>query len=401
MNHFLLHNLFTEWNKNPGLQKLGTGDYLLLHQLIDKQAWPLQSFDEVVFVFQTLWLKHQDQQETFRQFFDKRRSAINEMINLLSIKTKLKEVIAPDDKLLTEKQIRDKELEADKKKAEAKADEPLKKDDDKASQIEKITETEEIPLPEGRITLFLGNGSNSGMNNLAAYAVPDSQPLLPPAKKYLLGTEYFPVQNRVLQQSWRSLYSNRESNSLYGIDVPKTINKICREGFFTRFEHETGRENIISLFIFIDHGGSMVACEEFGRELLNSASQSGVHSQGSEPYFFHNVPQSHSSQGYMLHNEQQTKAYTTHYLFNGLNRKNIVLLIYSDAGAIRGSKNKERLEATATFLQYVLGKVQLMQSGLILLPNIVGKVLVRKSLLPQDCPCSRLPATALQKPLTI
>ena len=98
----------------------------------------------------------------------------------------------------------------------------------------------------------------------------------------------------------------------------------------------------------------MVACEEFGKELVKTAVESNVH-RATKPYFFYNIPLVHSDpmQGYIVYNEQRTKAFTTASLFKGISKKNIVLLIYSDAGAIKGNMEEERIKAATHFLKYI------------------------------------------------
>ena len=85
MNQLLLYDLFMEWNQHQGLAKLGLDDYLLLLQLIEQSPVPMQCFDDIVFACETIWLKRQEQKESFRLLFEKRRRLICEFIEQLMI----------------------------------------------------------------------------------------------------------------------------------------------------------------------------------------------------------------------------------------------------------------------------------------------------------------------------
>ena len=350
MNQLLLYDLFMEWNQHQGLAKLGLGDYLLLLQLIEQSPVPMQCFDDIVFTCETIWLKRQEQKESFRLLFEKRRRLISEFIEQLIIQ---KESSIHPAGLPVEST---KSLQDSMNSLQASGTNSSE-DKSKPGRIpEQGTVSEPFenkPPEEGMITLALGSDSSTiAASN--AYTIPESNTLLPQSKKYLFGTEYFPVPNRVLQQNWRSLYNSHEAAIISEVDMMKTIRKICREGTFTNFEYQPDHINLLTLFIFIDQGGSMAACEEFGKELVRTAVESNVH-RFTKPYFFYNVPLEHPdhTQGYTLYNEQRTKAYTTYALFKGISKKNIVRLIYSDAGAIKGNVEEERIKATTRFIKYI------------------------------------------------
>ncbi len=347
MNQPLFEKLFTDWNEHPGLAKLGTDDYLLLLKLLDEKSFVIKTFDDFKFVIETLWLKSQLQREAFDQFFTERRRYVT---NFLAQQAARRVVVVDGDRSLPKKpeEVPHAQGESGKASGERDAANPVvKTKEDKPEAA-----APELPEQDQLITLALGSGTV--FNTAGAYTVPENTILLPPSKKYLLDNEYFPLPGRMLQQNWRNLYSNVEANTTDEVDMQKTINTICREGSFIDFEYESGQENLLSLFIFIDQGGSMVACEAFGKELVESARASDVH-QTVKPYFFYNLPVEHANpvQGYVVYNEQRNKAYTTHSLFRGINKKNIVLLLYGDAGAIKGNSNEERLKNTQHFLKYM------------------------------------------------
>jgi uncharacterized protein with von Willebrand factor type A (vWA) domain len=348
VNRLLLHELFIEWNKTAGLEKLGLSDYFLLLKLIEDKEAPVQTFDDLVFACETLWLKSLEQRPAFHQLFEKRRKGIQEIVEHLYKKEQAAtaQISADEIKVLppitpSEQtgEMDQPETEKDKKREEPTA-EPISPDNE----------------PEGIVFITLGEytGEAETDTNTQTYSFSSQTELLPVSRKYYFGTEYFPVHERALQQSWRNLYNNQDGEQIAGISIAETIKKICRVGTFLDFVYQPVKINRLSLFIFIDQGGSMVAHEAFGMELANTAIKSKVHAHV-KPYFFYNTPQQHDDDNdlYLVYNQDRTEAFTTTKLFKGLNKKNIVLLIYSDAGAINGNINTERLSAMEAFLKII------------------------------------------------
>lgn len=349
MNPLLFHKLFADWNETEGLVKLGIGDYLLLLQLVAHKNKALQSFDDFVFACETLWLKRVEQREAFHKLFEQRREGIEEMIAYLN--AQVNEAVPKFEAAAAEKAVA--APDAPNPTAETEAGNPANSvNQNKQEENTKEKAPENQPEGEITITLELSGAEQDGFETAQRFTVSEDYVLLSPSKRYLFGTEYFPVSNRVLQQSWRSLYNNHDVQGLGEVDMPDTIKRICREGRFIDFAYRPEQANLLSLFIFIDQGGSMTACEEFGKELVKSALESEVHANV-RPYFFWNVPVAldDGSNVYAVYNEQRTEAFHTTDLFKGLRKKNIVLLLYSDAGAINGNADSGRIEATAEFLK--------------------------------------------------
>lgn len=363
MSNLLLYDLFTEWNNQSKARvKLGYDDYWLLLQLMDESVFPFRDFDDFAFACETLWLKDVAQKEAFRKCFDRRRKTIEDWIGLLTQTENRETASTVPEAETTPAGPTDAGAEQQKAGRDS-GDGSVQEKTDTASRKKKEEGKKTPEEPEdGVVTLALGSGAAAetatNVSSAKGFSVPDGGIVLPPSKQYLFGTEYFPVPGRALQQSWRTLYSNREANEAAEVDLKKTVTRICREGIFTDFEYEAGESNLLSLFIFIDQGGSMIACEEFGKELVKSAFASEAH-RDIKPYFFHNVPLPHPAnpdQGYVLYNEQKTKAASTFAMFKKASKKNIVLLIYSDAGAIKGNRDDDRISATLLFLKYMCAR---------------------------------------------
>lgn len=100
----------------------------------------------------------------------------------------------------------------------------------------------------------------------------------------------------------------------------------------------------------------MAASASFGKELVESAFQSGIHLD-IKPWYFHDVPDvfgKGDDVDYMLLDEKETNSFRISQLFKNLNKKNIVALIYSDAGALNLAESKKREEKTKLFLRHLI-----------------------------------------------
>jgi uncharacterized protein len=351
VNRLLLYGLFTEWNNTEGLVKLGIGDYFLLLELITERVESLKTFDDFVFTCETLWLKSTAQQTAFRQLFENRRKNVLEIIDWFNRKQEASKT-NPVDSITGPKPVDNTSTTGadEESKNTSKNDEQVI---EKTPDAPRLTNNE----PEGLVGINLGahteGAAADGQTQIFSFTV--SNEVLSASRRYMFGTEYFPVNSRILQQSWRSLYNHQEGEALGELSMPATIKKISREGRFLDFVYEPSEINRLSLFIFIDQGGSMTAQEAFGAELVRTAFASEVH-KTVKPYYFYNIPQptADDEEVFVVYDEQRTASFTTAKLFKGLNKKNIVLLLYSDCGAIKGSVNKERLDATEMFLKTML-----------------------------------------------
>ena len=72
----------------------------------------------------------------------------------------------------------------------------------------------------------------------------------------------------------------------------------------------------------------MAAAEAFGKELVTSALQSGIHLD-IKPYYLRMCPEL-SGDDYLLFNEDETEVFTVSSLFRKF-IKNIIALVYGDA----------------------------------------------------------------------
>lgn len=176
----------------------------------------------------------------------------------------------------------------------------------------------------------------------------------------LLLTEYLPVTERQMKQSWRFLRRMVREGPPVEINVPATINKLVRDGFLLTPVLQPRRINKAALLLLLDQNGSMVPFKAFATRLANTAKETG-HLAKLAVYHFHNCPPVQPT----LTPTLPADFYREHLLFKKPQCVQPVLtsqvlaefeparpgvVIFSDGGAARGGWSQERIESTATFI---------------------------------------------------
>ncbi|RYZ55198.1 MAG: hypothetical protein EOP49_03410, partial [Sphingobacteriales bacterium] len=170
--------------------KLGLEDYFLLMKWMRQKQLPPASFDEFVAACETLWLKHHNQCEAFRDFFEKRRQDIDRLIAQLKVQPDegaVKPAIETDEKnpnLSIAPGALDLSSQTDKGNASDGSDitgkeNPLKKKKGEAPPPEPTEET-------GSINIAVDGEVDSGLGQGHKIVVQDSSENLTGKKKFLL-----------------------------------------------------------------------------------------------------------------------------------------------------------------------------------------------------------------------
>ena len=181
-----------------------------------------------------------------------------------------------------------------------------------------------------------------------------------PYDSRLLRTEYLPVTERQMKQSWRFLRRMVREGPAVDIDVPATVDKLLRDGFLLTPVLQPRRINKAALLLLLDQKGSMVPFKAFANRLAKTAQETG-HLAQLAVYHFHNCPPVPPNVAPTLPGD----FYQEHLIFKkpqcvapqpvsealrefGQTLPGVV--IFSDAGAARGGWSQERIESTATFI---------------------------------------------------
>ena len=350
MSNLPLYDLFMELNERAGRNRLGMDNYFLLLDLIQREPGWASSLDNIAFACELLWMKDERRRPAFATAFAKRRAALQAVLETMA--TENQKSGQPETVGEPTGEYESKPA-SDQGPANAPAPGATNADSRTSQGTKETTRTAD----NGAGSLQLRTGAGQGTGSDTSGSLPGNPDLLPPSKSFLLNNEYFPVPGRALLQNWRSLVSKQESTPGQEVDVSKTIRTTARRGEFRDLEYKREANNRLSLFIFIDMANTMVAYTEFGKELGRSAEDSLAHGRV-QPYFFSDypLPDPDPANGFLLMNEEQTESYTTRNLFRSLDKRNIVALVYSDAGALSGPEDPNPLGVPPItgFLNYLI-----------------------------------------------
>ena len=163
--------------------------------------------------------------------------------------------------------------------------------------------------------------------------------------RFLLATDYLPVTQRQMKQSWRHLRRMVREGMATELDVEATVQRIAHDGMLLNPVLVARRTNRTELVLLIDQDGSMVPFHSLSARLVETALRGGRLGKAGA-YYFHNCPVD-----YLYKDPMHQEAEPIEEVLRGFQRDRTAVLIFSDAGAARGGLNLERAELTATFLQ--------------------------------------------------
>jgi|GEM_PF-573799 len=157
-------------------------------------------------------------------------------------------------------------------------------------------------------------------------------------------SEYFPLTRRQMKQSWRFLRRLVRSGLPTELDVEATLNQISRQGIVLEPVLVPRRVNQSRLLLLIDQDGSMVPFHAFAERLADTAVRGGRLGE-THVCYFHNCPMEYVYRDRYCHQAEPIDA-----VLDAVQSAYTGVLVFSDAGAARGTFNPERLDCTAAFL---------------------------------------------------
>lgn len=205
-------------------------------------------------------------------------------------------------------------------------------------------------LQKDPILRFYGFSEHGQEGNLNSIPEPLEQSYI--KSPYILNEDYLPFSMRQTQQLWRKLNNSFNQKNEAKIDWKATIELLARESFFTKLKFYPKKGNRFQLFFLIDVSGSMVAHYEFGQRLVLAALKSGYFNQ-SLVFYTHNLPRR-----YVYKNTSLSQPQSLTEILMQLNTKHTVPVIYSDAGASRGTINPDRISETQKLLTQIKENVK-------------------------------------------
>lgn len=231
--------------------------------------------------------------------------------------------------------------EADDPKAAAQSDE-LQPTETPPSSKDEQEETEREQAEES-----LALESNDQAQVMQAQLLAQEQEAVPMAKsvRFSLEKDYLPVTSRRMQQRWRRLRRVRREGPLTELDIPASVSQICQDGYFLAPVLRPARQNVSRLILLLDVKGSMIAFEALGERLKSTAQQAG-YLRDVQAFYFYNCPDQWLFETPALRGQRKLEE-----VLHGRQRSHTSLMVFSDAGAARGSYDPDRLAATKAFLR--------------------------------------------------
>lgn len=168
--------------------------------------------------------------------------------------------------------------------------------------------------------------------------------------KFLFTNNYFPLDDRKIQQNIRAFPSFRRVINSLEMDVEATINKMIEKGFFNDIVFKKSKKSISSLLLLIDHEGSMVAFNQLSEKIRKELEKVllpkvKIANPALLTFYFYNV-----WGDYLFENKTHTKYKELDKETRSLKNKQANIIIISDAGAAKGTYNRKRVDATASLL---------------------------------------------------
>lgn len=168
---------------------------------------------------------------------------------------------------------------------------------------------------------------------------------------YRFQSDYFPVTEREMKQTWRLLRRPLRQGVPAELDVPATVAKIAREGILAAPVLVPRRVNQTDLILLIDRRGSMLPFHPLTEQLVQTALRGG-RLRATNVYYFHNYPDET-----LFRHRNLLQGVPLMEVLSGVSSR-AVMLIISDGGAARRFYDQERVEATGAVLEVLRSFVQ-------------------------------------------
>lgn len=320
--------------------------YITLLDVLQNTDLKIRHFDDLGFILETLFVKEKQHQAAFREILLVRRSEIIALLATSNNTVEAKPSPEPGDSIQT----------GIHKPPTGDPPGPLRSDKEAPPELANDTGAVrhfQQQMAEGFGSTLIGFEQSGQKIGELAFSGMKNTNLPVTEKPFLFSTDFFPVKNRHLQQAWRGLYKAENDTPSDRINIKETIGHIAKKGYFADLTFEKKQINKLRLFIFIDHSLSMMAVEDFGRELAATARISGFH-QNLAPYYFNILPECIADGAdYAVTDSDQENQCSITRLFASINKKDIAVLVYSDSGLLRSEHREDLLADTSNFLRFI------------------------------------------------
>lgn len=157
---------------------------------------------------------------------------------------------------------------------------------------------------------------------------------------------YYPLSRRSMIYNWRYLRRPVADGVPDVLDVQATVERTARQGFFLAPIYRRRERNDARLLLFVDQNGSMMPLHRFTRDLVETAQFESSLPQAMV-FYFHNTPAE-----FVYRDVYLTDKVPLPQALAECDGDTSVLIV-SDAGAARGYRRLERIQATVEFLVHL------------------------------------------------
>ena len=331
-----LLDLFHRWqthDRSRGHKSLDTDTYLILHEALERGVG-LWNLDELKTLCKLLLVKphhHEEREQAFERMF-------REFIKTQATQKKPNKE-EEDKRNKTSSRLSSSGHQNDSAQSDHRPTD-LPDPSPAATSISDTTKTKsatEITHVAFRHDAQLVEGISWDTNgpNTISWEVEAGKP------QFQLQGKYLPVEGRSVQQAMRSLRQLIPLRQQPFIDLPATIRRVARRGYFDRVVTRQSLTTRIPLVLLLDRRGSMVAFQDIVDQWADAARKQ-------DPpipvYYFQNCPVNCVFSDPWLAKPVALADWEK-------NHPDALILILSDAGAARGLYSEERLTQTRQFLK--------------------------------------------------
>ncbi|MGB0839739.1 MAG: hypothetical protein ACPGXL_06340 [Chitinophagales bacterium] len=317
---------------------LGIEDYYVLVEAlqvgkeIDREKGELNK-DKTLKLCKALWFKPNQSFYEFKSVFD---ACFKPQIGDSGISNEVN-----GNENTTDKPINSNDRGKEGDKTEKENPQPENTSDDFNDTLSTNTEDDSVDQ-ESWVKFVLGN--NAGREMPIADNKEEKQ------RQFYFSDNYFDLSLRQMEQVCRFLPQKQAGRLSDTIDISATIQQQAQQGFLLKPIRKPQEHVVNQVYIFTDHGGSMLAFEPLANNLVKALgnafkTQYAANKKRVQQYYFYNVPQT-----YAYRNKAHTHYEKLDKLYQQIRRQDSQVIIISDAGAARGGNHNARFKSTLWWL---------------------------------------------------
>ncbi|MEO0736173.1 MAG: hypothetical protein AAFZ35_05140 [Cyanobacteria bacterium J06649_12] len=160
-------------------------------------------------------------------------------------------------------------------------------------------------------------------------------------------TSCMPVSTMSVRRVFDGVSSSISNVGVQVLDVRKTIQKISKDLFFTYPIYKKSRVSRLNILLLLDQDGSMIPFHPFTDKLVALFKTSSSSLQA-KVFYFQNLPGE-----YIYLDKELVSFRKLSNILRGYSNSRTMVIIFSDAGAARGTLSNDREMATYDFLDKI------------------------------------------------